>query len=70
MADLDTMLEQVNTAISTILVGGQSYKIGSRQLTRADLKELYAIRNDLQAQAASESNGFLDDCYVAFFDSR
>ena len=31
------MLAQVNTAITTVLCGGQSYKIGSRSLTRADL---------------------------------
>lgn len=31
------LLEQVNKAITTVLVGGQSYRIGSRQLTRADL---------------------------------
>lgn len=64
------LLQEVNTAITKILVGGQSYKIGSRQLTRADLKELYAIRNDLQAQVAAGAPGLLDDCYVAVFDSR
>ena len=31
------LLEQVNKAIAAVLVGGQSYKIGSRSLTRADL---------------------------------
>lgn len=66
----DDLLTQVNTAISKILLGGQSYQIGSRKLTRADLKELYAIRNDLQAQAAAGTPGLLDDCYVAVFDSR
>ena len=65
------MLDQVNAAIMAIAVGGQSYKIGSRSLTRADLKQLYAIKNDLTAQVASEnSSGLLDDCYVAIFDSR
>lgn len=64
------LLQQVNNAINTILVGGQSYKIGSRQLNRADLKELYAIRNDLQAQVAAGTPGLLDDCYVAVFDGR
>lgn len=64
------LLAQVNNAINTILVGGQSYKIGSRQLNRADLKELYAIRNDLQAQVAAGTPGLLDDCYVAVFDGR
>ncbi len=74
MADITNtpaeLLAQVNTAINTILVGGQSYKIGSRQLNRADLKELYAIRNDLQAQVAAGTPGLLDDCYVAVFDGR
>ena len=65
------MLEKVNAAIMAIAVGGQSYKIGSRSLTRADLKQLYAIKNDLTAQLAAEnSGGLLDDCYVAYFDGR
>ena len=66
----DDLLTQVNTAISKILLSGQSYQIGSRKLTRADLKQLYAIRNDLQAQVAAGTPGLLDDCYVAVFDSR
>ena len=65
------MLEKVNEAIMAIAIGGQSYKIGSRSLTRADLKQLYAMKNDLTAQLASEnSTGLLDDCYVAVFDGR
>ncbi len=65
------MLDQVNKAIYAICVGGQSYKIGSRSLTRADLKQLYAIKNDLTAQVAAESSGgLLDDCYTAWFDGR
>ena len=65
------MLESVNAAIYAVAVGGQSYKIGSLSLTRADLKQLYAIRNDLMAQEAAESSsGLLDDCYVAVFDGR
>lgn len=65
------MLDQVNAAIMAIAVGGQSYKIGSRSLTRADLKQLYAMKNDLTAQLASESSGGLfDDCYVGVFDGR
>lgn len=65
------MLEQVNTAIYTICVGGQSYKIGSRQLTRANLSELYAMKNDLEAAVAQETSGnLIDDTYVAYFDGR
>lgn len=65
------LLEQINAAIVAIAVGGQSYKIGSRSLTRGDLKQLYAIKKDLAAQIAAEnSGGLLDDCYVAVFDGR
>ena len=65
------MLEQVDNAIMAIAVGGQSYKIGSRTLTRADLKQLYTIKNDLTAQLSQEqSGGLFDDCYVGIFDGR
>lgn len=65
------MLNSINAAIMAITVGGQSYKIGSRALTRADLKQLYSMRNDLTAELAAEnSTGLLDDCYVAVFDGR
>ena len=71
MANTKEMLEEVNSAISAVLVGGQSYKIGSRNLTRADLKELYKMKNDLQAQLSQEaSTGLFDDCYVGVFDGR
>ena len=64
-------LDSVNAAIIAITVGGQSYKIGSRSLTRADLKQLYSMKNDLTAQLMAESSsGLLDDCYVAEFYGR
>lgn len=65
------MLGQVNKAITAVLSGGQSYKIGSRQLTRADLAMLKAMRDDLEAQVAAETPGsLLDHTYVAMFDGR
>lgn len=65
------MLDQVNSAISAVLAGGQSYKIGSRSLTRADLAQLKAIRDDLEAQIDSGQNHqLLDRTFVAFFDGR
>ena len=65
------MLTEVNNAIYAVLVRGQSYKIGTRQLTRADLSLLYKLRNDLTAQIAAEgSTSLLDDTYVAVFDGR
>ena len=36
----ETLLTEVNQAIRTVLFGGQSYKIGSRELTRADLGQI------------------------------
>lgn len=67
----EEMLDSINAAIYAVAVGGQSYKIGSRSLTRGDLKQLYAIKNDLMAQIqAGKTSDFLDDCYVAVFDGR
>jgi hypothetical protein len=66
----EELLEQVNQAIMNIAIGGQSYQIGSRKLTRADLKTLYDIKNDLTAQVAGTTPGLLDDCFVGYFDGR
>jgi hypothetical protein len=63
------MLVEVNDAILTILKGGQSYKIGTRQVTRADLKELQRLRNTLEQQQGAGSV-LLEDTAVAFFDGR
>lgn len=69
--DKTELLGQVNAAIKTILVGGQSYKIGSRSLTRADLAMLKSLRDDLEAQIAADDGGpLLGRTYVAFFDGR
>lgn len=65
------LLEQVNKAITTVLVGGQSYKIGSRSLTRADLALLRNMKSDLEAQvAAEENNGLLGRTFMAYFEGR
>lgn len=65
------MLQQVNEAITKVLIGGQSYQIGSRKLTRADLSMLRAMKKELQAEVNAEgSSSFLDNTYVAFFDGR
>ncbi len=64
------LLGQVNQAIMNIAIGGQSYQIGSRKLTRADLKTLYDIKNDLAAQVAGTTPGLLDDCFVGYFEGR
>ena len=64
-------LAKVDEAIAAVLAGGQSYKLGSRSLTRADLAQLRALRDDLAAQAEREDGGgLLPRTYVAYFDSR
>ena len=67
----EEQLEVVNKAIYTILVGGQSYKIGSRSLTRADLSELYAMQKALRSEIENDGDtGLLGDPSVAVFDGR
>lgn len=62
-------LELVNAAIEEIMVAGQSYKIGSRQLTRADLKQLRLLKQDLVDEMAGERAAELfSHTSVAFFD--
>ena len=63
------MLTEVNKAIIAIMAGGQSYKIGSRSLTRANITELKNLRDTLTAEiaATTESNGLFSDTYVAEF---
>ncbi|MCI8407623.1 MAG: peptidylprolyl isomerase [Oscillospiraceae bacterium] len=64
-------LAEVNRAIQSVLLGGQSYKLGSRSVTRADLALLRAMRNELEAELANgESSMLLSDTFVAVFDSR
>lgn len=62
-------LKVVNTAIESVLLGGQSYAIGSRKLTRADLSLLRSMRQELQAEIAAEGDSsLLDNTFVAVFD--
>ena len=50
-------LEQVDTAIASILSGAQSYRIGTRSLTRADLSVLYKRKDALQDLVDGLSGG-------------
>ena len=64
-------LTEVNKAIQAVLLGGQSYKLDSRSVTRADLALLKAMRDELEAAIASEAPTHLfGDTYVAFFEGR
>ena len=52
-------LRAVNDAIFKVLAGGQKYKLGSRELTRADLDVLIAERDKLEAALKSEARSML-----------
>ena len=66
----EEQLIEIDNAISSKLRTGQSYKIGSRTLTRADLGTLRAMRKELLI--ASEDNGtdLFSNTFVAVFDRR
>lgn len=63
-------LRVVKDAIYAIMVGGQSYKIGSRQLTRADLAQLRAMKKELEAEVVQEQTDIFGDTFVGVFDGR
>ena len=56
LAEDKELLAEVKQAISTILNGAQSYTIGSRSLSRADLKSLLDWRDELYAQVIQEES--------------
>lgn len=66
------LLSYVDDAILNILVGGQSYKLGSRSLTRADLSLLRQMRGELLAQenAGTTDGNLLTGTVAAFFEGR
>ena len=67
----EEQLATVNEAIYKIMVGGQSYKIGTKQLTRADLNTLLQIQAQLRAElAAYGDQNLFGDTVVAVFDGR
>jgi hypothetical protein len=59
LAEARAELKQINSAITAILSGAQSYSIGTRSLTRADLSTLYKRKNTLGdlIDALSGGNG-------------
>ena len=57
LADLKTMRDNVVTAINSILTNGQAVSHTGRGMTRADLKELRAMRAELDQEIASRERG-------------
>lgn len=54
---LNTRLKQYIAAETAILTGGQSYKIGNRTLTRADLAEIQSVISKLLSAGATIDDG-------------
>jgi len=57
LAERKEELADVNAAIKMILGGAQSYTIGSRSLTRANLSELRKWKKELEDEIAALSGG-------------
>lgn len=68
--DPKVLLGEVEKAIGKILSGGQSYRIGTRSVTRADLSTLISLRDHLRAEAEEADTGFFGSTYVAEFEGR
>lgn len=67
----EEQLMVVNEAIYAVLKGGQSYRIGTRSLTRADLELLWTMQRKLQAAIVNnEGSQLFGDTVVAVFDGR
>lgn len=57
--DPQSKLQVVEHAIFEIMFGGQSYQIGTRKFTYADLKQLMALRNSLRSDVAAMNGSFV-----------
>lgn len=56
MATAASLLAQIDAAIEALLTGGaQSYSIGTRSVSKLDLKSLFEERRLLQNQVVRES---------------
>lgn len=56
MATAASLLAQIDSAIEALLTGGaSSYSIGSRSVTKLDLKTLFEERRILQVAASRET---------------
>ena len=66
------LISEVRKAIRAVAVGGQSYRIGSHSLTRANLTELKNLLRYLQEEAAAEAGrgGLFNGVYVVDFEPR
>ena len=67
----EEQLNTINEALYTILKGGQSYRIGTRELVRANLNQLLKMQKQLQTTVqGGEPSNLLADTFVAVFQGR
>lgn len=67
MMTLEEQHEQLTKAIQAIEQGAQSYKIGTRSVTKANLATLYQRQKDLESQIRQANGG---NFYVVSFTDR
>lgn len=65
--DVKNQYEQLCQAISAIENGAQSYKVGTQNVTKANLATLYARQKDLESKLR-QMNG--EDVFIADFVDR
>jgi len=71
MTDPAQYLAEVDQAIEDVLLGGQSVSIAGCSVTRADLKLLRQMWDELKAQIAqSTPSNLFSDVYLARFEGR
>ena len=64
------LIQELRAAIRAVAVGGQSYKIGSRTLTRANLTELKNALAYFKDELAAEDTGPLAGAFLVDFLPR
>ena len=69
MSETEEQLNNVNKAINSILLTGQSYSIGDKRFTKADLKELRSLKKELKKDLLRERKGYTG-INVADFSNR
>lgn len=64
MATNAELLAQVDAAITAVLTGHQSHAAFGRTFTKADIAELWKMRKELEAKAASDQSSGVRVQYV------
>lgn len=55
--EIEVELGEVNAAIRAIVTGAQSYDLGTRSVTKADLSQLRALRTELMSELGDAEGG-------------